>query len=75
MPYLLRRFDHAKMYNFCMGIWPYSFVLLPGLNLIAQTGLMMEGDGSILNPHAKTLVWIGAGIVLASVRVACLAYS
>ncbi|KAK7693337.1 hypothetical protein QCA50_002905 [Cerrena zonata] len=75
MPYLLSRFDHAKMYNFCMGIWPYCFVLLPGLNLIAQSGLMMDADGAIVNVHARTFVWIGIGIVLALARSACLAYS
>ncbi|KAI0094018.1 MFS general substrate transporter [Irpex rosettiformis] len=52
MPYLLRRFDHAKMYNTCMGIWPYTYALLPGLNVIARWGavvgkvpLPIAGDG------------------------------
>lgn len=73
MPYLLRRFDHAKMYNFCMGLWPYSFVLLPGLNLIARTGVD-ELTGQIL-PSTKVLVWIGIAGLLAVTRTACLAFS
>lgn len=63
------------MYNFCMGIWPYCFALLPGLNLIAQSGLVMGVDGAVIDAHAKTLVWIGIGVVMALVRCSCLAYS
>ncbi|EMD38498.1 hypothetical protein CERSUDRAFT_113677 [Gelatoporia subvermispora B] len=73
MPYLLRRFDHAKMYNFCMGLWPFCFVLLPGLNLIARTGLD-EMTGQIM-PATKILVWIGIAALLAISRTACLAFS
>ena len=74
MPYLLRRFDHAKMYNFCMAIWPYCYVLLPGLNLIARMGVVDEATGQI-DPSTKALLWIGIGGILLLARSACLAFS
>ncbi|OBZ75636.1 hypothetical protein A0H81_04450 [Grifola frondosa] len=73
MPYLLRRFDHAKMYNFCMSLWPYCFVLLPGLNLIARTGVD-EATGA-LRPATQAMVWLGIACLLTVTRIACLAFS
>ncbi|KAI0079970.1 MFS general substrate transporter [Panus rudis PR-1116 ss-1] len=79
MPYLLRRFDHAKMYNFCMGIWPYCYVLLPGLNLIARSGLDLQATDVTLSarvdPATKALLWVGIGIILTLARSAGLAFS
>ena len=74
MPYLLRRFDHAHMYNFCMGLWPFCFVLLPGLNLIARMGVADLATGE-LNPTTKALVWMGICAILAISRAAALAFS
>lgn len=74
MPYLLRRFDNARMYNFCMGLWPFCFVLLPGLNILACMGTADLTTGE-LNPATKTLVWIGIGVILTISRSAALAFS
>ncbi|KAH8107026.1 MFS general substrate transporter [Cristinia sonorae] len=74
MPYLLRRFDHAKMYNFCMAIWPYCYVLLPGLNLIARAGTIDEVTGHV-DPTTKTFLWLGIGCLLLLARSAGLAFS
>ena len=74
MPYLLRRFDHAKMYNFCMAIWPYCFLCLPIVNLIARMGTTEEVP-NMIDPAAKTLVWIGIGVVMTLARSAGLAFS
>ncbi len=75
MPYLLRRFDHAKMYNSCMSIWPYCYVLLPGLNIIARMGLI-EVDGVLgVHPATKAILWAGISVLLLMARVACLAFS
>jgi len=74
MPFLLRRFDHAKMYNFCMAIWPYCFVLLPGLNIIARMGAFDESTGHI-DGVTKFWLWIGIGVLLTMTRSACLAFS
>ncbi|KAI0811272.1 MFS general substrate transporter [Irpex lacteus] len=80
MPYLLRRFDHAKMYNTCMGIWPYVYALLPGLNVIARwgaVGLHVGGVTAIVGvtPGTKALLWVGIGVLLTMARVACLGFS
>lgn len=91
MPYLLRRFDHAKMYNTCMGIWPYVYALLPGLNVIARwgavvgevsvpgsaEGLHVGGVSAIVGvtPGTKALLWVGIGVLLTMARVACLGFS
>ncbi|KZT11407.1 MFS general substrate transporter [Laetiporus sulphureus 93-53] len=72
MPYLLRRFDHARMYNACMALWPFCYVLMPGLNLIARAG---TADGVVMNAGAKAMVWVGIAGLLGLARTACLAYS
>jgi hypothetical protein len=73
MPTLLRAIDIVKMYNFCMGIWPFTYIALPLLNFIARSGLD-EATGQI-NAPTMSMLWIGIGIVLAGSRVGCLAYS
>ena len=74
MPYLLRRFDHAHMYNFCMGLWPFCFVLLPGLNFIARAGALDVDTGS-LAPSTSALLWLGISAILCFARTAALAFS
>lgn len=73
MPFLLRRFNHAHIYNFCMSLWPYGFILMPGLNFIARTGVLDETGA--LHPVTKMLVWLGIVFLLCLTRVACLAFS
>ncbi|KAG2752160.1 MFS general substrate transporter [Suillus brevipes Sb2] len=73
MSYLLRTFDSAKMYNFCMALWPYTFLVLPILNLIARAGLD-ETTGE-LGPTVVALLWVGIAFVLMVSKVASLAYS
>ncbi|KAG1749005.1 major facilitator superfamily domain-containing protein [Suillus paluster] len=73
MSYLLRTFDSAKMYNFCMALWPYTFLILPVLNLIARAGLD-ETTGELGTP-AVALLWVGIAFVLMLSKVASLAYS
>ncbi|KAI0646944.1 MFS general substrate transporter [Trametes meyenii] len=74
MPFILRRFDHARMYNFCMGLWPFCFVLLPGLNLLARWGGLDELTGELL-PATQALVWVGIGVILTISKAAALAFS
>jgi len=73
MPYLLRRFDHAKMYNFCMALWPFCYVLLPGLNIIARAGIE-EATGEP-SAAARAFIWMGIAGLLMLARTACLSYS
>ncbi|KAI0689432.1 MFS general substrate transporter [Cytidiella melzeri] len=86
MPYLLRRFDHAKMYNSFMGIWPYVYTFIPALNVIARWGAVVGEvpgveEGTVVTvivgvtPGTKALLWCGIGVLLGMARVACLGYS
>lgn len=61
------------MYHFCMKIWPYTFLALPFLNLIAVRGTILGTDD--LDPLTIYTLWIGLTIVLCTARVAFLAYS
>lgn len=73
MSYLLRTFDCAKMYNFCMGLWPYTYIALPILNVIARRGI--DGETGQMDAYTTATLWVGIAIVLAVSRVAALAYS
>lgn len=73
LPTLLRTFDIAKMYNFCMLLWPLTFAALPLLNHIARGGL--DKVTNTMDPQTMSLLWTGIAFVLACSRVGCLAYS
>ncbi|PPQ78525.1 LOW QUALITY PROTEIN: hypothetical protein CVT25_011797 [Psilocybe cyanescens] len=73
MPTILNRVSHTNMYHFCMKIWPYSFVSLPFLNVIARQGVV-EGTEE-LNSFTIVVLWVSIAIVLAMARVAFLAYT
>ncbi|TDL27292.1 MFS general substrate transporter [Rickenella mellea] len=77
MPPLLRTFNSARLYKFCMAIWPYAFLVLPVLNLLARANLEDAGvgTGEVVNTRVNAFLWIGIGCALAMSRVACLAYS
>ncbi|KAI0797879.1 MFS general substrate transporter [Abortiporus biennis] len=74
MPFLLRRFDHAKMYNFCMAIWPYCYLILPGINILARMGTIDETTGN-LDPFTRFWVWVCIAIALTLARSAGLSFS
>jgi len=73
MPPILRRVDHASLYHFCMKIWPYVFIALPFLNVIARRGVIVETG--LLTPHTILILWSGIVLILSMARVAFLAYS
>lgn len=70
MPIALRNFSCTKLYKFCIGLWPFTFLLLPLLNWIAS----VDPDASA-NSHVRQLLWLGIGLILAISRVGCLAFS
>ncbi|KAJ7464027.1 major facilitator superfamily domain-containing protein [Mycena latifolia] len=73
MPFLMSKFTTIKLYIFCMGVWPFTFLLLPLLNLIARMSLANRiDDGS--DVRFKVLLWLGIAVVVICWRVACLAY-
>ncbi|KAJ3741817.1 major facilitator superfamily domain-containing protein [Lentinula detonsa] len=73
MPFLLRRFEAAKIYNMSITAWPVTFLILPTLNMIARYGLD-ESTGQ-LGSRSHSALWIGIVIVLALSRVGGIAYS
>ncbi|KZP26910.1 hypothetical protein FIBSPDRAFT_1040411 [Athelia psychrophila] len=73
MPYLIRTFNHAKMYNLCFWMFPFMFPLLAVLNLIARGGY--DRTTGELSSHASAAIWVGIAIVMAMARFANLAYS
>ncbi|KAN0075327.1 Major facilitator superfamily domain containing protein [Tylopilus felleus] len=72
MPYLLRTFDCAKMYNFCMGLWPYTYIALPILNAIARNGI--DDQTGQLDAYTTAALWTGIAIALALSRIGVLAF-
>lgn len=73
MSYLLRTFDCAMMYNLCMGVWPYTFMALPILNVIARYG--SNGETGQLDSYITATLWIGIAMVLALARIGGVAYT
>ncbi|TFK42727.1 major facilitator superfamily domain-containing protein [Crucibulum laeve] len=73
MPTILRHVDHAKMYHFCMKLWPYTFLGLPVLNMIAVNGL--DAANGELNEFTQLIIWMGIAVILSMARVGFLAYS
>lgn len=72
MPYLLRTFDCAKMYNFCMALLPYTYIALPVLNIIARRGVD-ETTGQ-LDAYTTNILWTCIAIVLILSRISFLAF-
>lgn len=60
------------MHNFCMRLWPFTFVALPILDAIACNGVDEEAG----QPDAYTTatLWIDIAIVLVLSRVEFLAF-
>lgn len=73
LPYLLRRFDKAELYNFCMSMFPCAFILLSTLNFFAR--INFDEVSGTASPHATGLVWTGIAVVLTIVRIGNISYS
>ncbi|KAI5122039.1 hypothetical protein M0805_006024 [Coniferiporia weirii] len=74
LPLFLRTVSCAKLYKFCMGLWPFTFLFLPPLSWLARArfGTSVANIDVYDERHA---LWLGIGIALALSRVACLAFS
>ncbi|KAF8078095.1 major facilitator superfamily multidrug-resistance, DHA1 sub-family [Lyophyllum atratum] len=70
MPALLRRFNHARMYHFCMKTWAYVYIGLPLLNVVARQGLNGTGGNAV-----TIIIWVWIAVILLAARVGFLAYS
>lgn len=73
MPYILRAFDHAKAYTFCMCMFPCIFVLMPFLNPIAKSGY--DASTGLLDANTTAVVWAGICLILGMSRFANIAYA
>lgn len=81
-PVLIARCDHIRAYNRCMSLWPFCFLMLPLLNIVARRGL------SAINGHVGTdtlrltdadsrvqaMVWCGIIALLALSRLGSVAF-
>ncbi|KAF7295325.1 MFS domain-containing protein [Mycena indigotica] len=70
MPMLLRRIKAANLYNYCIRMWPLTFLLMPSLNLILRRGYNPEID----DPATNILLWLSMTFLLVCSRIAALAY-
>jgi hypothetical protein len=61
------------MYNFCMAVWPFSFMGLLILNFIARNGF--DESTGLISEEALAMVWVGLTAVLALSRIGVLAYT
>ena len=73
MPYLMRRFDTLRIYNFTMALWPYAFVAMPLLNFVARNGLN-AGTGQ-MSTGTRTMLWCGICMTLMLSRFGALSFS
>ncbi|KAI0313630.1 MFS general substrate transporter [Amylostereum chailletii] len=79
-PVLLRRVDHVKVYNTCMGLWPFCFALLPLLNVLARAGCSPAGPHGALNlsqadVRVQAMMWCCIATLLGLTKLACLGYA
>jgi hypothetical protein len=73
MPYVLKRFNHFKLYDFFMNCWPFVFVGFPILHVVAKLAAE-DTDGQLHANHTAEL-WLALAVVLAMSKLACLAYA
>ncbi|KZP23636.1 MFS general substrate transporter [Athelia psychrophila] len=73
MPWILRTFDKAKMYNLTMWLFLCLYPLLSVLNLIARSGYnAVTGE---MDPAANAVLWAVIVLILIILRIANLGYS
>jgi hypothetical protein len=71
------------VYNRCIRIWPYCFLALPLLNMVARVGLpMMDHQVSEealrltdVDRRVQAIVWCGIAALLTLSRLGCLAFA
>ncbi|KZP06320.1 hypothetical protein FIBSPDRAFT_876670, partial [Athelia psychrophila] len=73
MPYILRTFDKAKMYNLCFCMYPLLFPIMSVLNIIARAGY--DEATETLSAQATAAVWAGIALLLLMSRFAMMAFA
>ncbi|KZP29862.1 MFS general substrate transporter [Athelia psychrophila] len=73
IPYILRTFDTAKMYNLCFCVYPLVFPIMAVLNVIARAGY--DETTGTLSAQTTAAVWAGIALLLLMSRFAMLAFA
>lgn len=71
-PWVLRTFDKAKVYNFCMCSFPFVFGLMALLNPIARSGY--DEATKTIHPTTTGLLWAAIAVLLLLARVCVMAF-
>ncbi|KAJ7197169.1 major facilitator superfamily domain-containing protein [Mycena pura] len=73
MPFLLRTYNPALLYNTSMRMWPITFICIPFLNLIVRS--RYDKSTGRVDTSTSVILWICIALVLVCSRTAALAYS
>nr|A0A286LF01.1 RecName: Full=Major facilitator-type transporter psiT2; AltName: Full=Psilocybin biosynthesis cluster transporter 2 [Psilocybe cyanescens]ASU62249.1 putative transporter [Psilocybe cyanescens] len=71
-PWVLRTFDKAKVYKFCMFSFPLVFALMGCLNPLAQTGY--NEVSKTIHPTTTGLLYAAIAVLLLLARVCVMAF-
>ncbi|PPQ98760.1 psilocybin transporter (PsiT) [Panaeolus cyanescens] len=71
-PWVLRTFDKAKVYNFCMCSFPIVFALMGCLNPLAQMGF--DEIHKTIHPTTTKLLYAAIAVLLLLARVCVMAF-
>lgn len=73
MPVIIRRFDLAAAYNFCMAAWPFTFATFPVMQLTVRAGY--DAVAGTVDPSTRALLWVEVFFMMGMASVAKLAYT
>ncbi|QRV90136.1 major facilitator superfamily transporter [Ceratobasidium sp. AG-Ba] len=73
LPYLLRRFQPAKIFRICMVAWPICFAIPPVLNIIAR--ISSDNGAHEIGQEATAAIWIGIWFAQVLSKFACMSYA
>lgn len=72
LPYLLRTYNTARMYNATICMFPCIFCLMPLLNVVARAGLNPETG--MVGVGATAVIWVCLGLLLGMAALSNLAW-
>lgn len=69
LPIFLRRYDALNVFRFTLQTWPFTFALMPVLNVLARHAAKQP------SARAEAILWVAISFVLFMSRIGCLAFS
>lgn len=69
LPIFLNRYDALSVFRFTLMTWPFTFALMPVMNIIARQA------GPEYSPRQEALLWVAISFVLFLSRLGSLAFS